>query len=227
MPLEQVKGHRDVWVGATSCPGETWKSGVRWYDMLVKEIQAVAQGNPPRRMEHYLLFWDHGTDWAKTDWASAQKYIAHFRPTTGFSTDDAMLAKHVTIVGGYAGVSGEDEVRLRAAGVDVYRLNGATEAETIAMLDALVAADTPWPGAPSQTVLAVMPEPMTKGLTSETPIPDEWTVPDEAVPPPASRSSSREIPCGSRCKCRRRPARPTSDVQQRLQPLSPGFLERE
>ena len=62
-----------------------------------------------------------------------------------------MLARHVTIVGGYAGVSGEDEVRLRAAGVDVYRLNGATEAETIAMLDALVAADTPWPGAPPQT----------------------------------------------------------------------------
>ena len=73
VPLEQVKGHRDVWVGATSCPGETWKSGVRWYDMLVKEIQAVAQGNPARNMEHYLLFWDHGSDWAKADWAGARE----------------------------------------------------------------------------------------------------------------------------------------------------------
>ncbi len=185
VPLAQVKGHRDVWVGATSCPGETWKGGVRWYDMLVKEIQAVAQGNPARRMEHYLLFWDHGTDWAKTDWAGAQKYIAHFRPTTGFSTDDAMLAKHVTIVGGYAGVSGEDEARLRVGGATVYRLNGATEAETIAMLDALVAANTPWPGAPPHTVRAVTAEPLVRGLTRETPIPDEWTVPDDAVAPPA------------------------------------------
>ena len=186
VPLEQVKGHRDVWVGATSCPGETWKSGIRWYDMLVKEIQAVAQGNPARKMEHYLLFWDHGSDWAKVDWAGAQKYIAHFRPTTGFSTDDAMLARHVTIVGGYAGVSGEDEVRLRAAGVDVHRLNGATEAETIAMLDALVAADTPWPGAPPQTTGTDVSESQIRGATTaETPIPDEWTVPDDAVPPPA------------------------------------------
>ena len=97
-----------------------------------------------------------------------------------------MLARHVTIVGGYAGVSGEDEVRLRAAGVDVYRLNGATEAETIAMLDALVAADTPWPGAPPQTTGTDVPEPQIRGATTaETPIPDEWTVPDDAVPPPA------------------------------------------
>jgi hypothetical protein len=141
-------------------------------------------------MEHYLLFWDHGSDWARADWAGAQKYIAHFRPTTGFSTDDAMLARHVTIVGGYAGVSGEDEVRLRAAGVDVYRLNGATEAETLAMLDALVAAGTPWPGAPPQTTHTQVSGLLIQGAsreipTAETPIPDEWTVPDAAVPPPA------------------------------------------
>lgn len=188
VPLEQVKGHRDVWAGATSCPGETWKGGVRWYDMLVKEIQAVAQGNPARRLEHYLLFWDHGEAWAQADWEGAQRYIAHFRPTTGFSVDDALLARHVTIVGGYAGVSGEDEVRLRAAGVDVYRLNGATEAETIAMLDALVAAGTPWPGAPAQTAQGKsdhMAEALDFGAPGETPIPDAWTMPDDGAPPPA------------------------------------------
>jgi hypothetical protein len=183
VPLAQVKGHRDVWVGATSCPGETWKNGVRWHDRLAEEIQAVAQGNPERRIEHYLLFWDHGADWAKTDWAASQRYIARFRPTTGFSTDDALLAKHVTIVGGYAGVSGEDEARLRAAGADVHRLNGANEAETLALLDALVTAGTPWPGASPQSARSVMPTSLAQEQVSEAPILDEWSIPDGALTP--------------------------------------------
>ena len=152
VPLERIMGHRDVWPKSTSCPGEHWKGGQKWYDMLVKEVQAVAQGLPSgRRAEHYLLFWDHGADWCKDDWKNAQNYIARFRPTTGFSTDDAMLARRVTIVGGYGGVSSEDEVRLRVAGCNVQRLNGANEAETAGLLDKLVADDTPWSGAPAAT----------------------------------------------------------------------------
>ncbi len=185
VPLEKVMGHRDVWPKSTSCPGEHWKGGQRWYDLLVKEIKAVAQGTPTgTRMEHYLLFWDHGTDWAKDDWKSAQNYIAHFRPTTGFTTDDALFARHVTIVGGYAGVSSEDEVLLRAAGCDVQRLNGANEAGTAAMLDALVAKDTPWPTTPPAPKAAAFAAAAAISPPGETPILDEWTVPDLAVPPP-------------------------------------------
>jgi hypothetical protein len=185
VPLESVMGHRDVWPKATSCPGEHWKGGLRWYDMLVKEIKAVAQDTPTgTRMEHYLLFWDHGADWAKDDWKNAQNYIAHFRPTTGFTTNDALFARHVTVVGGYAGVSAEDEVLLRAAGCDVQRLNGANEAETAGMLDELVATDTPWPSATAAPKAVATASAAPISPPGEIPILDEWTVPDQAVPPP-------------------------------------------
>jgi hypothetical protein len=83
------------------------------------------------------------------------------------------------IVGGDAGVSGSDEARLRTAGVDVHRLAGKNETETKAMLDALVAANTPWPGAPP-----VAPRsPELPGDAVDTPTgPDEWTVPDSFEP---------------------------------------------
>jgi len=130
-------------------------------------------------IEHYLLFWDHGTLWAEADWRSAQAYIAHFRPSTGFSTADALLARHVTIVGGDAGVSGQDETRLRAAGVDVHRLAGADEAKTRALLDELVQKNTPWPGAPPLARKAA--EPVVRGRAADVkppPAVDEWSVPD-------------------------------------------------
>ncbi len=157
VPLERVMGHRDVWPKSTVCPGEHWKTGRQWYADLVEEIQAVQQGRPAAgSMEHYLLFWDRGgSNWAQADWRNAQAYLEHFRTTAGFSVDDALLARHVTIVGGDAGVSGEDEVRLRAAGVDVHRLAGTDEADTRRLLNQLVAQNTPWPGAPAQPRSAV------------------------------------------------------------------------
>ena len=85
--------------------------------------------------------------------------------------------------GGEAGVSGEDEARLRAAGCNVYRIAGKNEQETSAKLDDLILRDTPWPGAPAEV----------RGLPPATPIPDEYTMPDdwpfaeeiEETPPPA------------------------------------------
>jgi N-acetyl-anhydromuramyl-L-alanine amidase AmpD len=169
--IENVVGHKEV--GITACPGDQWLQGVRWKDALHARILSYRTSKP---VELYLLFWDHGDAWARTDWHNAQNYIAHFRPTTGFTTADAMLARHVVIVGGPAGVSGEDEARLRAAGCDVHRLSGANEAETKAMLDELVAQNTPWPGAdpvsrkPDHGLLdpAQLPPPE----------PDPWTIPD-------------------------------------------------
>ncbi len=198
--VDNVKGHRDVWPKATACPGEHWRGGANWHDMLVKRVQVVqeaARGTPgPRQyVDHYMLFWDHGMQWAEVDWRSAQPYMAHFRPTTGFSVEDAMLARHVTIVGGDAGVSGPDEARLRAAGAQVHRLSGASEAETKAMLDDLIAKNTPWPGAPPQAPRVEDPVssptgkevpfgaaiPFAPSVAEEPaiPIPDEWTVPDD------------------------------------------------
>ncbi|MEZ4770435.1 MAG: peptidoglycan recognition family protein [Caldilineales bacterium] len=190
--VTKIVGHKEV--SDTSCPGDQWLEGANWKQLLHGKIEAIRQA-PPHPVYLMLMFWQHGDQWAEADWRSAQAYIAHFRPATTFTPGDGFAARHVVIVGGDAGVSGQDEARLRAAGVDVHRLAGANEAQTKAMLDALVAADTPWPGAPR------IPE-QPRGddtLPADPPAgPDEWTVPDdyqpevvrtvrEAQPPPPQR----------------------------------------
>ncbi|MBX7233380.1 MAG: peptidoglycan recognition protein family protein [Caldilineales bacterium] len=129
-------------------PGEEWNTGANWKQTLLQQIEAArtTASRPRKPIEHYLLFWDHGGDaWAKADWRNAQAYIERFRPTTGFSVNDAMQAEHVTIVGGYGGVAQTEGERLKAAGVILHRLAGADEAGTRAMLDQLVAAGVRWP----------------------------------------------------------------------------------
>jgi N-acetyl-anhydromuramyl-L-alanine amidase AmpD len=199
IPIEKVMGHRNVVGGYTACPGEHWEAGLKWRGLLQEQIQAafdaVKEGDGDQPMEHYLLFWDHGALWAAGDWMNAQDYIAHFRPTTGFSADDAMQARHVTIVGGASGVSAASEARLRAASIDVHRLAGSDEAATKAMLDALVAANTPWPGAPQRVAEAAADaESFDAQLAGDGDSrelePDEWTLPEdwEQLLVPAIRS---------------------------------------
>ena len=177
----QVVGHKEV--GMTACPGDQWMRGVNWKKDLHASIEALRLSKP---MAFYLLFWDHGDNWASADWKNAQNYIAHFRPTTGFSTKHAKQAQVVLIVGGDAGVSGGAEAELRADGVEVHRLAGANEAETKALLDDLVANDTPWPGSPplgsTQFVARSLPP-------IASPKPDKWTIPDDYLAqPPVERS---------------------------------------
>jgi hypothetical protein len=182
IPLDKVMGHRDVWVGATACPGDQWLTGARWKGMLQAAVRAALEGSPAggdKPLEHYVLFWDHGADWARDDYRNAQDYIAHFRPTAGFAVEEALAAQHVTIVGGELGVNAADEARLRAGGCVVHRLAGADEADTRAKLAALIASNTPWPGAPV-TPSGIMPlEHVIEEAVDTAPITDEWTVPYE------------------------------------------------
>jgi hypothetical protein len=145
-------------------------------------------------MEHYLLFWEHGQDWASADWKNAQDYIARFRPTTGFSVADARLARHVTIVGGDAGVTGTEEATLLAAGVKVHRLAGQDEAATKALLSKLVADGTPWPGAP---VTAPKTPPPGPRAAAEPTAPPNWNAPLDWLPtegaPPAEAPIERRV----------------------------------
>jgi N-acetyl-anhydromuramyl-L-alanine amidase AmpD len=180
VPLENVKGHKEV--GNTQCPGDFWTAGPAWKNDLHAQIQAIRTNQNPvgQPLEHYLLFWDHGQEWAAADWENAQGYIAHFRPTTGFATADARLARHVTIVGGDAGVSGTDEAQLIAAGSVVYRLAGQNEAETKALLEKLIAADTPWPGAAAVGPRAI---PAAVGVRAAEAAPVlDWNVPLDRLP---------------------------------------------
>ncbi|NOX63278.1 MAG: hypothetical protein GXP42_15240 [Chloroflexi bacterium] len=180
--LEYVIGHKEAPQAQTACPGDQWIAGVYWKRELHARIQAWRTTKPLR---YYLLFWDHGNIWAEADWRNAQNYIAHFRPTAGFSVADAMQAQHVVIVGGPAGISSQDEARLRAAGIDVHRLAGANEEETKAMLDELVANNTPWPGAPplEEPVIAASAASLDELLEDEWYIPD-WWIEQNVGPPP-------------------------------------------
>jgi N-acetyl-anhydromuramyl-L-alanine amidase AmpD len=174
--VDKIVGHKEVM--DTTCPGDQWMGGANWKLLLQQRVEAIRQA-PPRPVELMLMFWQHGSLWAEADWRSAQAYIAQFRPATTFTSGDGFTARHVVIVGGEAGVSGTDEARLRTAGVEVYRLAGKNEAETKAMLDALVAANTPWPGAPP--LAPRTPEPTAPGIDRPA-APDEWTVPDDFEP---------------------------------------------
>ncbi len=137
--LDSVKGHREFM--ETACPGDQWLTGKKWKEMLHKEIAQVQQEatepSADKPVYHYMLFWAKNGEWAETDWLNAQNYIGVFRPTAGFSAEEAALAQYVTIVGGPAGVPRQVETRLEAAGCKVDRIEGKDEAETKKILDEL------------------------------------------------------------------------------------------
>lgn len=148
IPLENVKGHKEYPENTTQCPGVQWLEGQKWKEMLLARIEEVRAGEVPRPAQkplyHYVLFWQTPEDWARSDWLNSLNYVARYRPTMGFSHDDAMHAQKVTIVGGPLGVSAEIEQMLKDAGCQVRRLAGANEAETKAMLDRLAEEGDPF-----------------------------------------------------------------------------------
>jgi len=131
LPIEAIKGHKEFM--ATRCPGDRWEEEGGWKKELLEEIEYLASFVKPIR--HYVLFWQLPEDWAKEDWIGATKYIGRFRPTCGFSVDDAKNSEFVTIVGGPLGVSPEVERMLIEAGCKVERIGGRDEAETKRILD--------------------------------------------------------------------------------------------
>ena len=144
VPDQNVLGHKEFPNNDTSCPGETWLKKQGWKNTLADRVRAMRVGNlsdgQVRRIGHYVLFWQKPDSWAQQDWKAAETYFGRFRPTAGFSVDDAQTAQFVTIVGGAAGVPAEAEQQLRAAGCQVERLAGVDFADTKRILDTL--ADT-------------------------------------------------------------------------------------
>ncbi|OQA38711.1 MAG: N-acetylmuramoyl-L-alanine amidase [Chloroflexi bacterium ADurb.Bin325] len=141
IPLANVMGHKEFPQNATACPGSDWSAGQSWKKLLQERIAQVQAGLivPPlgKTIGHYMLFWQTADAWAREDWNAATDYIARFRPTAGFSVDDASHAEYVTIIGGVAGVSYQAEQMLVAAGCKVERLAGVDFADTKRMLDDL------------------------------------------------------------------------------------------
>jgi hypothetical protein len=83
-----------------------------------------------KTLYHYLLLPTF--EWGVSDWhwTAAAEYIHRFRPTCGFSPDEALGAEYVTIVGNAQGIGPEIENNLRAGGCKVDRVCGRDGAET-------------------------------------------------------------------------------------------------
>ncbi len=141
VPEQNVLGHKEFPNNDTSCPGETWLKKQSWKNTLANRVRSVRGGSVGQAqikpIGHYVLFWQKPDAWAQQDWKAAEIYVGRFRPTAGFSVDDAKAAQSVTIVGGPAGVPAEAEQQLRAAGCQVERLAGVDFADTKRILDAL------------------------------------------------------------------------------------------
>lgn len=140
IPLANVMGHKEYPENATTCPGSEWHTGQKWKTMIQERIKAVQGGqvaSTAKNIGHYMLFWQRADTWAREDWGAAANYFARFRPTAGFSPEDARNAEYVTIVGGVAGVPYATEQALLAAGCKVERLAGVDFNDTKRMLDEL------------------------------------------------------------------------------------------
>ena len=136
LPVEAIAGHSEFPGQESECPGTDWLAGANWKQALLQDIGKIGQG-PRHSMYHYVLFWQTDTAWAEAEWQASTRYIARFRPSVGFSPQEARLAENVTIIGGPLGVSQAVEEMLRGAGCRVQRVAGKSTTQTRALLDAM------------------------------------------------------------------------------------------
>jgi len=136
LPVDSIIGHSEFPDQHTDCPGTSWRAAGGWKETVIQQVLQASQ-TPRRALYHYVLFWQTDAAWAEADWQAATRYIARFRPTAGFSAQEASQAENVTIIGGPAGVPVASEEMLRAAGCRVQRIAGKTGRETRAMLDGM------------------------------------------------------------------------------------------
>lgn len=83
---------------------------------------AETRGSHP--ISHYLLLPAYA--WGVSDWhlTAVRPYLKKFRPTLGFSLEEALLAERVTVVGNEHDYPEEALNALRAAGCLVERIGG-------------------------------------------------------------------------------------------------------
>lgn len=135
--LARVWGHREFPDNTTVCPGSEWIGGNRWRDLLFERIEQILAGVGVKSIRHYMLFWQRAYPGplAHDHFLNATEYMVRFRPTVGFSVQDARTAEYVTIVGGEAGITQAEERSLRQSGCRVERIAGRNDDETRRMLN--------------------------------------------------------------------------------------------
>jgi hypothetical protein len=91
--------------------------------------QPVKPGDS-KSMRHYLLLPQRAERTTLKDWAALGEYALVFRPTIGFSVEEASHAAQVTILGDEGAVPAVIESELRAAGCAVQRVVRPPESST-------------------------------------------------------------------------------------------------
>lgn len=78
----------------------------------------------PHPIEHYLLLPSY--EWGVADWhlEVTRPFVIKHRPTIGFSIDEALLAKKVTVIGGDQDFAPEMLSHLRNCGCEVEQISG-------------------------------------------------------------------------------------------------------
>lgn len=111
------------WYQADGTPGilaESWKNHIN------QQKQPVAKsflGTQVGSIEHYLLLPTF--EWGVADWhlELIRPYIKRYRPTVGFSIQEAAMAKRVTVIGNEAAFPQETLQALRSSGCVVEQIS--------------------------------------------------------------------------------------------------------
>jgi LysM repeat protein len=141
IPVENVRGHRELAGNSTSCPGPTFDPAqLRATLRAADEAQPPTPPSPPTQVnpgEHVLLLPD--TDKYLN---AAMAYLWKFKPDVSFSVNEAVGRwKYVTTVGNPQQISDEQLNRLRQGGAKfVQRIMGEPQAAQVT-LDKLVQAN--------------------------------------------------------------------------------------
>lgn len=95
----------------------------------------TSQEQLPHPIDHYLLLPRY--EWGVADWhlEVTRPFVLRHHPTVGYSLEEAILAKKVTVIGGDQDFPPESIAHLRNAGCDVEQISGdgTSIATTLAM----------------------------------------------------------------------------------------------
>ena len=132
LPEEVLGGAFWVLTGGENCcaPEFHWYNQKGEPNPIVREFlrwgepRSETKSNPGSPISHYLLL--PSFEWGVADWhlKVTRSFIKRHRPTVGFSLEEALQAKQVTVVGGKEHFSEADLSKLRNQGCKVRRVDG-------------------------------------------------------------------------------------------------------
>lgn len=112
-PADHALAHA-AWFPATGAP----RPVVGAFQTLAASLDRPTAGKNPRPIRHYLLLDP------SSPWAMLGDFVAAFRPTVGFSLEEARRSEQVSIVG--EAFTAEVEDQLKQAGCQVQRISLAS-----------------------------------------------------------------------------------------------------